>query len=603
MTPYPFLASNLDALEKENPSAHAWLKDRLSSLGPSPNLVQSGRGHMDWMLPTGKSLFGSLPPRRLYTAWRIPEGDETATTIVIGCNLGYGLNHLLPKTPCRHQVLVLEPRAELLLAALGYTDYRPFLEARRLLFLPPDLDRVRDILSRLVLPCLFGKIFLRVDLPSLQLGPEYALWMERCREILEDMKINAETFRSKQDQMIENEMRNMRRASREWSPAGLRGKARGMTGVVLGAGPSLERFAPALKGHSEEALFSTSFQALPSLHRLGLRPHFAMIIDPNPLLHKVYEDLDAHWAAEVPLLYSTVVCPEVVRDYPGPTIPIWTITGLARHFRDGEEPVLDVGGNVGVALVRFLRWCGIARLLLVGQDFSWTDTTTHAGGHLAAGHPFRFDPRVHMKAKNRMGQDVFTAQAYLTPLRELERDLEHNDLPVFDLYGGGLPIRGSSPIGLDDLRAGGVFAGSPGEIAGFTRVMKGGLSRAKPPFLWRQVSGWPRFFRSAGERLKIFSSMHPTDRREVVSFLDEVLRRLQKDPLRRPYLMNEVIDLAGLIYKTRSFGHRELGQCMEIIGRAERKMQEMERHFRGGLSRPPDLFMQEGRMGPERAAA
>ena len=33
--------------------------------------------------------------------------------------------------------------------------------------------------------------------------------------------------------------------------------------------------------------------------------------------------------------------------------------------------VLDAGGNVGVTLARFLSWCGVSRIVLAGQDFSW----------------------------------------------------------------------------------------------------------------------------------------------------------------------------------------------------------------------------------------
>lgn len=579
MRPYPFLQSNLDALEKKNPLVHRWLQDQLASLGPSDRLMRNSKGLLDWMLPEGRSLLRSLPPLSVYKQWRIPEKAETGTTVIVGCNLGYGLNYLLPKTPCGHQVLVLEPRADLLLACLGHTDFTPFLEIGRLLFLPPDYDLVRNILSGLVLPCLFGKILLRADLPSLQLGPEYAIWTDRCREILEDLKINANTFRSQQDQMIVNEMQNLGRASRASSPAALKGKAKGITGVILGAGPSLERFAPALREYNEKALFCTSLQALPSLHRLELKPHFAMVIDPAPALLKVYEELDAKWAADIPLIYSTSVCPEVVKNYPGPTIPIWTITGLASHFRSGKEPVLDAGGNAGVALVRFLRWCGTDRILLVGQDFSWTSTKTHARGHLASGQEFQFDPRRHVRMKNRWGQTVFTAQPYLTPLRELERDLEATPGAVFDLYGGGLPIRGSESVGLNDLSDRVFIGDEPAGVSGFLRIMNQELSPAKP-FWHGRSPGWRASFLSANRFLKALLENPSPERQQVVTFFDEALLHLQADPLRKPYLMSEVIDLAGVTYKSRSFGYKELKQCKEIFDRVEKKIVEMDRYLR-----------------------
>lgn len=602
MKQYPFLKSNLEALERCNASVHRWLDNHLSTLGPSDRLVLNRYGFLDWMLPTGKGLFGTLAPGWVYKDWRVPKDSEEGTTIIVGSNLGYGLNHLLPKLPCNHQVLVLEPRPEILLACLGHTDYRPFIDTRRLLFLPPLLDHLRETISRLILPCAFGKISLRWDIPSLQLGPEYALWVDRCKEILEDLEINVRTVRSQQDQIIVNEMQNLRRASREASPAALEGKAAGISGIVLGAGPSLERFAPSLRKDKERALFSSSFQTLPALQGLGLKPHFAMIIDPSPSLIKVYEKLDPKWAAEIPLIYSMIVCPEVVKEYPGPKIPVWTTTGLASHFRSGKELVLDVGGNVGVALARFLRWCGVDRLLLVGQDFSWMGARIHAGDHPAAGHEFRFDPRIHIKTKNRLGQVVFTAQSYLTPLRELERDLEGKSWPVFDLYGGGLRIRGSESIDPDELETKIFLGSSRAEVEKFIGIMKSGLSPASPLFRWKDIRGWRHFFESTKLNLEALSMKHSPDRTQVISFLDEVLRYLQQDPLMKPYLLNEVINLAGLIYKSKDYGSQELERCKQIIGRAEEKVLDMDHYLGGVRSRFPEKGIYNDSVRAEMAA-
>jgi len=77
MQTYPFLRSNLEAMEKENPSVYGWLKGQLSSLGPSDKLVQNSKGLLDWMLPTGKGLFGRLLPWTVYKDWQAPVEAES----------------------------------------------------------------------------------------------------------------------------------------------------------------------------------------------------------------------------------------------------------------------------------------------------------------------------------------------------------------------------------------------------------------------------------------------------------------------------------------------------------------------------------------------
>ena len=55
--------------------------------------------------------------------------------------------------------------------------------------------------------------------------------------------------------------------------------------------------------------------------------------------------------------------------------------------------------------------------------------------------------------------------------------------------------------------------------------------------------------------------------------------------------LNEVIDLAGLMHKTKNFSSRELEKCKEIIGNAERKIQEMDRYLgKEELQSPPSTI-------------
>ena len=86
------------------------------------------RGLVDWRLPSGNGMFEAIAPQVSYRDWIPADRTDTSATIIVGCNLGYGLNHVLSNTPDSHKVLVLEPRAEMILACLGHTDYRPFFE-------------------------------------------------------------------------------------------------------------------------------------------------------------------------------------------------------------------------------------------------------------------------------------------------------------------------------------------------------------------------------------------------------------------------------------------------------------------------------------------
>ena len=120
MTRRSFLETNLQALKIGNTAIFRWL----AAQEPNPRnldscLFTNRWGLLDWRLPSGKGLFDPIPPRMLYAEWIPREKGNTSATLIVGCNLGYGINHVLSNTSHTHKVLVLEPRQEMLLACLS----------------------------------------------------------------------------------------------------------------------------------------------------------------------------------------------------------------------------------------------------------------------------------------------------------------------------------------------------------------------------------------------------------------------------------------------------------------------------------------------------
>jgi hypothetical protein len=432
-------------------------------------------------------------------------------------------------------------------------------------------------MHQLILPCLFGKVYLRSDLPSHQLGPEYAKWTETCLEFLEDLRVELHTVRLRQDTMIRNELSNFQRAMGEGSLMTLKGQGCGISAVILGAGPSLEQFAPLLAENPGRALYTTSLQALPGLRRHGLKPHICMAIECHESFVQVYDHLDMEWCRDIPLIYSTTISPEVVKAYPGPTVPLWTLGGLASHILQGQELVLDVAGNVGVALIRFMTWCGVNQLLLVGQDFAWPGGQTHMGGHLAAGSVLQFDPKCHTKLKNKDEQTIYSARPYLTALRALERDLEQSTTPVFNLYGGGAVIKGTTPVAWEEVLSKGILESAPGSLERLLHIVTQGRSPVAWPVLKSRGSQWANSLRAARKGLEKLFKKPGRNRKEIDTALDQILLFVQRDPLYRPYLVNEIINLAGLTYATRSYGLKDLAKCKQILRKVLAKVKEIER--------------------------
>ncbi len=580
MTVQDFLEKNLKALKRQNLPMFRWLAVQgLGSQDLDGNLIINQQGLLDWRLPSGRGMFDSISPKTAYRDWTPKERADTSATIIVGCNLGYGINHVLSNTPSSHKVLVLEPRPEMLLACLSQTDYRPFFRAKKLFLVPPDLEFLPKVIWQLELQYLFGNILVLADIPSHQLGPEYAMWTHHWKEILENITCDINTLRLKQDVMVGNELKNFSRAIHDGDLLPLHNQGQGLKAVILGAGPSLAQFAPLLANSPNNSLYACGLQTLPALQKYGLKPHFCMAIDYTMAMKTVCDGLDTKWVHDIPLIYSRKVAPEAVRAYPGPTLPMWTTGGLASHMPRDRELVLKTGGNVAVALTTFLTWCGVRQILLVGHDFAWSGEKTHVAGHLSDKNGFRFDPKRHIKMKNRQGETIYSDLAYITALRELERDLRQSDMPIFNLYGGGAIIKGSRQVTWSQVLAERLLVSAPGSLEHFI----GTINRARSPRPWpmfeARSSQWTSSLRSVQKRLeKLFKKAH-RHQEEIHTVLNQVLFFLRQDPLYQPYLYNEIFSLAGLISTRSGYGLKEMSECRGILKRVAKKVREVDFHL------------------------
>ncbi len=574
-----FLDKNLETLRKYPTPLVEWLTTQ--NIGSEMRFVTNRWGSLDWPLPTGKGLFEAIPPHVYYENWIPKEKVETSATVIVGCNLGYGLNHVLAHTPNTHKVFVIEPRAEILIACLAQTDYSRVFEIHRLFLLPPDLNYVRRMIFRqLGLQHEFGNIFFRVDIPSQQLGAEYAVWVQHCSDALSDFKVEMNTLRTSQDTMVKNELNNFARAMKDGSTSRLENQAKGLSAVILGAGPSLTDFAPQLAENQREnpgqALYASALQSLPVLQQYDLKPLFCLAIDFTENLKKVYNRLDKKWAKKVPLVYSCKVAPEVIDAYPGPTLPIWTSGGIGTHLWKGRECVLDSGRNAGIALTRLLNWCGVSRILLVGFDFAWSGETTHAVGHLASENKFQYDPRHHIQIRNRKGQIIYSAPAFISALRRLETVLKEIKAKTFNLYGGNAVINGAQEVTWDDVLSCGILRSPAGTLTSFTNKLWNKPSPTPWPLFEARSSWWTDSLRSAQKRLEKLFKRANHDKNEIHTALNHLLFFLNQDPLYQPYLLNEVRSLNGLVFVKNSYTLNDLADCKKIIKRALSKVREMD---------------------------
>lgn len=582
MSNFPYLQANIEALQKMNHPIYYWLSEaKLDADKLNARLFKNKWGLLDWLMDTGQGMFESLPPSPLYKDWIPAEKDKvhTSATIIVGANLGYGINHVLANTPQSHKVLILEPNPYLLAACLGQTDYRPFFENRKLHLLPPNETYLNEVIKNLDLQYLYGHIYLRGDMASGQMGKEYAQWITHCRHRLENFSVEMLTLRHRQDTMVGNELHNFQRSLSEGSLRQLKDSANGLGAVILGAGPSLAQFAPELAENRGNALYCTALQTMPALQKHGLKPDMCMAIDYAEGMLKIYDSLDEEFARDVPFIYSTKVDPRVVERYPGPTIPMWTLGGLGTFAMRDHELVLDAGGNVSLTMTRFMNYCGVSHMLLVGQDFAWQGESSHANGHHAARRKVTFRPGVHQKLTNREGETIYSTMQYTTSRRELENDIVKLDIPVFNLYGGGCDIRGTRVVDMKSVRMDGLLASEPGARRRYMEHLEQARTVRRTFNFEPRSPKWSASLRNAEKKAEKLFKHLDRNQQEVHRLMEQTLLFLRQDPLYLPYLFNESMNMAGLAKARHHYTRKDLSEFKSIIKKALTKVREMDRNL------------------------
>jgi len=574
---FKFLEPNLQALEQKKSPVVPWLRGQdFDLISLEKQLLVNRFGLMDVPMEGGGSLFANMPPQAFYTRWTPPAPADKSATVIVGSNLGYGLNHLLTSHPPLHQVAVLEPRAAMLITCLAMTDYTGFIRQGRLTFIPPDRQALHRALCQFDLQFLFGSVKLRSDVPSRQLGADYAKWAEIGQKNMENIAMELTTLRRMQDTMVGNEIGNYKRAFADGSVSNLNDTGKGLTAVILGAGPSLAEFGPALAADPGNALYATALQTLPAVQAQGIRPHFCMAIDYSPGVLNVFRRLDMEWAKDIPLIYSTKVRPDVVERYPGPTLPMWTIGGLATYIMRDLEYVMDAGGNVSVALMRFFERMGVARMLLVGQDFAWKGEHSHVVGHHAQHVKRVFDPLRHVRTTNMQGEEIISAMPYITAQRDMQVDCRRMDIPVFNLYGGGLEIKGTQVVTLDEVREQNLLSSKDGALKRFALALHQAREPRLRPVFEPRLNMWTQSLKSAQKRLYKLFKKPAANQAEIRGTLGQVLTFLKQDPLYTPYLYNQFMDIAGMAKLGGRHGMQEFVKIKKVFARVLEKVKEID---------------------------
>ena len=139
--------------------------------------------------------------------------------------------------------------------------------------------------------------------------------------------------------------------------------------VICSAGPSLRESLPVLKKYADRVLIICVYRVLPLLLEAGIRPDFAVQVDPSDLVK-------TSMLSEVlpPLIASSSLSPGIAGQF---SKIIWTVgdspefNAMAAELNITLLP-LKISHSVTVPSIDFTRFAGCRKIALVGSDLAFS---------------------------------------------------------------------------------------------------------------------------------------------------------------------------------------------------------------------------------------
>ncbi len=303
--------------------------------------------------------------------------SEASSCVFFGFGLGYQVEAFLKARP-GVQVLVVEADARFFRKALEARDLRfVFRSGRVKLFLAEDPETVIYPLERMPLS----------DIQIIKVRSVYAKDENYYRRVsgtiesyLAKKEVNLNTLRRFGKRWVANLARNLRHLIRAPGISMITGAFKGLPGMVLASGPSLEEALPLLPELAKRLVIVSVDTSLNACLSAGIEPDFLVVVDPQYWNTRhldwartsrsiLVSESSTHPRAfamllDLPLFFSSSFFP------------------LGEFFESivGEKGKIGAGGSVATASWDIARLLGLDPIFMSGLDLGYPDKKTHFKG-------------------------------------------------------------------------------------------------------------------------------------------------------------------------------------------------------------------------------
>ena len=314
------------------------------------------------------------------------EMQRNSPILLMGIGNYFYLKELVEQTDNRITIIIYEPSIQIFLKFLEMVDIEQWMKKHLIIFWVDGLEDMNlkniDSMLRGVLKYEMLSSFKYLILPNYDvLFEEKAVeFVKICRDIALLEVVNFNTRQNFSNIMVRNLLSNAKYLCDGYKTTQLiEVIPRNIPGIVVAAGPSLNKNIKELKKAKGKAFIIAVDTAIKPMLKEGIVPDMFMVIDAL----KPLELVNKEEARMIPLVSTLNAAPAILDYHTG--MKFFYNEGYQfaeRIFLKSGQKVGDVssGGSVATNAFSLLYKIGIQTIILVGQDLAYTNHKSHADG-------------------------------------------------------------------------------------------------------------------------------------------------------------------------------------------------------------------------------
>lgn len=328
--------------------------------------------------------------------------------VIFGFGAAYHIESLLQKISQSSILVIVEKELSIIKLMMIKKDLTKIFSDKRVILLVDPKD---DIIAEYLKGKSTKKTTFLMHRGSYQVFPDYYNNISVIvKSYLSTKDVNIATLAKFEKIWSSNLARNIKSFASSLGVDRFYNKFKSYDAILVAAGPSLNQSLNFIRENRSKAIIVAVDTAYKTLLNNNIVPHFVLAVDPQIINARYFEGVEKTTSI---LVVDPTVHPSVVRMFKGRIL----FTSVAFDMLKWIEKIIGTrgeithGGSVSTNCYDFAKRLGVGRVVMVGQDLSFTHGLAHAKGSY-------LDEQIHMKTFRFKNSEMFN-RSQLTALPKI----------------------------------------------------------------------------------------------------------------------------------------------------------------------------------------